>query len=56
MRDQIYLDCNATTPAAAEVVESMLPWFSEGFGNPSSSHAYGRVAKDAVERARGQVA
>lgn len=52
----IYLDHNATTPVLPEVVEGMLPYLREHFGNPSSSHAYGRRAGQAVERARGQVA
>ena len=52
----IYLDYNATTPVAPEVVEAMLPYFSKDFGNPSSSHAYGRRVHEAVERARLQVA
>jgi cysteine desulfurase len=52
----IYLDYNATTPVAAEVREAMLPYLSEHFGNPSSAHAYGRRARDAVEIARAQVA
>jgi cysteine desulfurase len=52
----IYLDYNATTPIAPEVVDAMLPFLREHFGNPSSSHAYGAAAHEAVERARGQVA
>ena len=52
----IYLDYNATTPVDPAVVEAMLPYLREHWGNPSSSHAYGRAAHDAVERARGQVA
>src|SRR4051812_2012715 len=52
----IYLDYNATTPLDPAVVEAMLPYLVNHFGNPSSSHAYGRAAHDAVERARGQVA
>jgi cysteine desulfurase len=54
--DPIYLDYNATTPVDPQVVEELLPWLKEGFGNPSSSHLYGRSAKEAVERARGQLA
>ena len=53
---QIYLDYNATTPIAATVQEAMLPFLGEHFGNPSSSHALGRAAHEAVEDARGQVA
>ncbi len=52
----IYLDYNATTPVAPEVLEAMLPYLREEFGNPSSTHPYGRRAKEAVERARAQVA
>jgi len=54
--DPIYLDYNATTPVHPEVVEAMLPWLREHFGNPSSAHVYGHRARDAVERARTQVA
>ena len=56
MNDPIYLDHNATTPVHPEVVEAMLPWLKEHFGNPSSMHVYGRRAHEAVERAREQVA
>ena len=52
----IYLDYNATTPILPEVVDAMLPYLREHFGNPSSSHVYGRRARDAIARARGQVA
>jgi len=52
----IYLDYNATTPVAPEVLEAMLPYLREEFGNPSSTHPYGRRARAAVERAREQVA
>ncbi len=53
----IYLDYQATTPTDPRVVEAMLPWFGERFGNPhSESHAYGWDAEEAVERARGEVA
>ena len=51
-----YLDYNATTPVLPEVVEAMLPYFSENWGNPSSPHAAGKDARSAVERARSQVA
>jgi cysteine desulfurase len=52
----IYLDYNATTPIAAEVLDAMLPVLRESFGNPSSTHAYGEAARGLVERARGHVA
>jgi cysteine desulfurase len=48
----VYLDYNATTPVATEVVDAMLPYLREHFGNPSSAHAYGIKAREAVERAR----
>ncbi len=56
MYPQLYFDYNATTPCDPAVVEAMLPYFEEHFGNPSSSHAYGWLAKDAVEEARNQIA
>jgi cysteine desulfurase len=52
----IYLDYNATTPIDPEVAEAMRPYISNRFGNPSSSHWYGVQTKDAVEKARNQVA
>ncbi|MGA0584232.1 MAG: IscS subfamily cysteine desulfurase [Castellaniella sp.] len=53
----IYLDYSATTPVDERVLQAMLPWLSERFGNPASrSHAWGWDAEEAVERARGQVA
>jgi len=52
----VYLDYNATTPVDAAVAEAMLPFLREHFGNPSSSHPYGTVARAAVEKARRQVA
>ena len=52
----IYLDFNATTPTAGPVVEAMLPFLREHHGNPSSSHALGAITRQAVERARQQVA
>lgn len=54
--DPIYLDHNATTPVLPEVIDAMLPYLREHFGNPSSSHIYGRRAQAAVARARAQVA
>ncbi len=56
MTNPLYFDHNATTPLLPEVVEAMLPFLSTHFGNPSSAHVFGRVAKDAVEQARAQVA
>jgi len=52
----VYLDHNATTPLEAAVLEAMLPWLREQFGNPSSRHEYGRAARRAVDEARQQVA
>jgi len=52
----IYLDYNATTPLLPEVVDAMLPYLREHFGNPSSGHAFGHAARAAVDRARGEVA
>ncbi len=52
----IYLDHNATTPMAPEIVEAMLPYLREAYGNPSSAHAWGRQARAAIDRARRQVA
>ena len=54
--DPIYLDYNATTPIDPEVAEAMLPYLQRHFGNPSSSHAYGMTASEAVISARLQVA
>ena len=52
----VYLDYNATTPIHPEVAEAMMPYLTEHFGNPSSSHSFGIEAKKAVEKARRQVA
>jgi DNA-binding MarR family transcriptional regulator len=52
----IYLDHNATTPIAPEVLEAMRPYLERQFGNPSSAHADGATAAAAVERARAEVA
>jgi cysteine desulfurase len=54
--DSIYLDYNATTPLDPVVIEAMRPYLETHFGNPSSSHNCGRVARAAVDKARGQVA
>lgn len=48
----VYLDHSATTPTDPRVVEAMMPYFSEIYGNPSSAHSLGRKAEQAVERSR----
>ena len=53
---QIYLDYSATTPVKPEVLEAMLPYFTENFGNPSSLYTTGSLSKDAIFKAREQVA
>jgi cysteine desulfurase len=55
MADGIYLDNNATTMVAPEVVEAMLPFFTEQFGNPSSLHQFGDKVGRALKQARQQV-
>ena len=55
-KKRIYLDHNATTPVHPAVRETMAPFLVEQFGNPSSSHQAGREVREAVERAREQVA
>ncbi|MFZ9938448.1 MAG: cysteine desulfurase family protein [Luteolibacter sp.] len=52
----IYADANATTPLPPEVLEAMLPWLSKHYANPSAAHAEGKLARAAIDRARGQVA
>ncbi len=53
----IYMDYGATTPCDPRVVDAMIPWLREHFGNPASrTHAYGWEAEEAVEKARTQVA
>ncbi len=52
----IYLDYNATTPHDPEVISAMRPYLEEHFGNPSSSHIYGRITEEAIENARIQSA
>jgi cysteine desulfurase len=52
----IYLDHNATTPVDPAVLDAMLPFLREQFGNPSSSYPLGRRARDAIENARAEVA
>ena len=53
---KIYLDHNATTPLLQEVLDEMLPLYKDGFGNPSSVHSEGRVARVRLDEAREQVA
>eukprot|EP01120_Amphizonella_sp_Union-15-10_P002073 TRINITY_DN12215_c0_g1_i1.p1 TRINITY_DN12215_c0_g1~~TRINITY_DN12215_c0_g1_i1.p1 ORF type:complete len:381 (-),score=62.90 TRINITY_DN12215_c0_g1_i1:8-1150(-) len=52
----IYLDYNATTPIAPEVAKTMEPFIYQDFGNPSSSHSFGKKPKEAVQLARVQIA
>src|SRR5947208_15053268 len=54
--NRVYLDHNASTPVHPEVLAEMLPYFAEVFGNPSSIHAFGREARDGLDRARERVA
>ncbi len=57
MRPNVYLDHAATTPVRPEVLEAMLPYFgTASFGNPSSSHRFGRTARAGLEQARREVA
>lgn len=56
MNNLIYLDNNATTSVAPEVLEAMLPYLREQYGNPSSMYSFGGVAHKAVDKARQQVA
>ena len=55
MNRKVYLDHNASTPVHPDVIQAMLPYFGERFGNPSSVHGFGREARDGVETAREQV-
>lgn len=54
--EPIYLDHNGTTPVDAEVLEAMLPFLREHFGNPSSTTPLGHAAREAIETARAEVA
>jgi len=53
---KVYLDHNATTPLDPRVFEAMKPYFTDVYGNPSSPHHYGRLAKQALEESRAVVA
>ena len=52
---KVYLDNNATTPIDPRVLEEMMPYLSENYGNPSSIHSFGRKGKEALDRARERV-
>ena len=54
--DHVYFDHNATTPLDAQVLAAMLPFLREQYGNASSRHEFGTLARRAVDRAREQVA
>ena len=54
--DRIYTDNAATTRVSEEVLEAMLPYLTEKYGNPNSLHSAGREVRIAVDRAREQVA
>lgn len=56
MKHPVYLDYNATTPVDPEVAKEMIPYIESHFGNPSSSYSIGRSNKEAIEKARAQVA
>ncbi len=56
MKDDIYLDNNATTAVAPEVREAMMPYLTALYGNPSSIHTFGGQVAKAVDRAREQLA
>jgi cysteine desulfurase len=53
---QVYLDHQSATPVLPEVLEAMRPWFTDFFGNPSSLHRHGLLARDAIAKAREQIA
>ena len=54
--DVIYLDNNATTKVAPEVIDAMLPFLSENYGNPSSMHSFGGDVAASIRQAREKVA
>ena len=54
--EKIYMDNASGTPVHPKVVEAMIPFLKEGFGNPSNLHQFGRITSDAIQAARTQVA
>src|SRR3954452_1651946 len=54
--DVVYLDNNATTKPAPEVVQAMMPYLTEWYGNPSSVHRFGQRARQGIDEARARVA
>ena len=52
----VYMDYTATTPVSPEVLKAMTPYFTELFGNPSSVYSFSKKSREAIEKARGQVA
>jgi len=54
--EKVYLDHAAATPVDPQVVSVMCHWLTDGYGNPSSSHSLGRLSRNAIQRARHQVA
>lgn len=56
MNRQIYLDNAATTKIADEVLDAMLPWLKEGYGNASSIYSFGNKSKVAIEESRDKIA
>ena len=53
---QVYLDNAATTPLDEQVLEAMLPFMKDQYGNPSSIHSHGRKVRSAIEQSRKQIA
>jgi cysteine desulfurase len=51
----IYLDYNGTTPVYPDVIESMMPYFTEHYGNPSSGHKFGKAPRQAIDHGRKQI-
>ena len=54
--EKVYMDNASGTPVHPNVVEAMMPFLKEGFGNPSNLHQFGRITSDAIQTARTQVA